>query len=66
MEFLLQLMAELFGTEAEQTQLVTVSESSNKEIINAEIINPFQDNVFETATDVQLEEVVMFDFIRFH
>jgi len=66
MEFLLQLMAELFGTEEEQSQLVTVSESSNKEIINSEIINPFQDDVFETDTEFQLEEGVIFDFIRFH
>ena len=65
MEFLLQLMAELFGTELEQ-QKVTVSETSDKASINAEIINPFQNDLFETDPDIQFEEGVIFDFIRFH
>jgi hypothetical protein len=66
MEFLLQLMAELFGTEPEQQKLVTVAETSNNEIINAEIINPFQIDDYETDPDFQFEEGLIFDFIRFH
>jgi hypothetical protein len=66
MEFLLQLMAELFGTETEQQKFVTVAETSNKETINAEIIHPFQEDTFETDPDFQLEEGLIFNYIRFH
>jgi hypothetical protein len=66
MEFLLQLMAELFGTETEQQKFVTVAETSNKEFLNAEIINPFQCDEYENDPDFQLEDGLIFDFIRFH
>jgi len=61
MEFLLQLMAELFDTESEHQEIGVVAESPGNETVNCNI----QLEAFEPELDV-LDEGLIFDLIRFH
>ena len=65
MEFLLQLMAELFGSEPEQSKVVSVAETS-QETVNPEIISAFSLDRLASDMEIPIEEGVIFDFIRFH
>ena len=62
MEFLLQLMAELFNTDAKQSELAPVAQRTNMETINCSV--SVED--FESETEIPIEEGIIFDFIRFH
>jgi len=66
MEFLLQLLAELFDTEPEQQQVVAITETSSNEFINTGIIAPFTLDDYESEMEMPSDEGVIFDLIRFH
>jgi len=62
MEFLLQLMAELFDTESEQQGIEVVAETSRNETVNCMI----QMDEFEPELEELEEGNLIFDVIRFH
>ena len=64
MEFLLQLMAELFNIETEQPELSAVTEPVNNQI-NAGIIQPKPFGTLQPDTDLALEEGLIFNYVQF-
>jgi len=66
MEFLLQLMAELFNVETEQPELIAVAETLNNETVQTDFLHSFQFEPFETESEITGEENLIFNFINFN
>ncbi|MCL2073114.1 MAG: hypothetical protein FWH18_04275 [Marinilabiliaceae bacterium] len=66
MEFLLQLMSELFDIESLQPEMAAVAETVNNEKIHAGFLQPTPFEPFQPDDELAQEEGLIFNYVQFN